>query len=44
MQRYQQDGAVATSREIDSFSALLGRAPRSYRDFAQATATAWTSN
>ncbi|TAM55298.1 MAG: NmrA/HSCARG family protein [Paraburkholderia sp.] len=43
MQRYQQDGAVATAREIDSFSRLLGRAPRSYRDFAQATATAWAS-
>jgi uncharacterized protein YbjT (DUF2867 family) len=44
MQRYQQDGAVATSTEIDALTALLGRAPRSYRDFAEATAKAWAAS
>ncbi|SIT46534.1 NmrA family protein [Paraburkholderia ribeironis] len=44
MQRYQQDGAVAASAELDAFTALLGRAPRTYRDFAEATAKEWASN
>ncbi|RKT25663.1 uncharacterized protein YbjT (DUF2867 family) [Paraburkholderia sp. RAU2J] len=44
MRRYQQDGAVATSTEIDALTALLGRAPRSYRDFAEATAKEWASS
>ncbi len=44
MQRYQQDGAVATSTEIDALTALLGRVPRSYRDFAEATAKEWASS
>ena len=44
MQRYQQDGAVATSTEIDALTALLGRAPRSYRDFAEANAKEWASS
>lgn len=44
MQRYQQDGAVATSAEIDALTELLGRAPRSYRDFAQAAAKEWAAN
>ncbi|CAB3790377.1 NmrA family NAD(P)-binding protein [Paraburkholderia fynbosensis] len=44
MRRYQQDGAVATSTEIDALAALLGRAPRSYRDFAEATAKEWASS
>lgn len=41
MNRYQQDGAVASKAEIDHFAALLGRRPRSYRDFAVETAAAW---
>ncbi len=41
MQRYQQDGAVASAAEIDHLSTLLGRAPRSYRDFANTMAAEW---
>ncbi|SEF00493.1 Uncharacterized conserved protein YbjT, contains NAD(P)-binding and DUF2867 domains [Burkholderia sp. WP9] len=41
MNRYQQDGAVASKAEIDHLAALLGRQPRSYRDFAVETAAAW---
>jgi uncharacterized protein YbjT (DUF2867 family) len=41
MNRYQQDGAVASKAEIDHLAALLGRQPRSYRDFAAETAAAW---
>jgi len=41
MQRYQQDGAVASAAEIEHLSTLLGRAPRSYRDFAVAMAAEW---
>lgn len=39
--RYQSDGAVATPAEIERFAALLGRAPRGYRDFARAAAAEW---
>lgn len=41
MNRYQQDGAMATSAELDRPTALLGHAPRSYRDFAEAAARRW---
>lgn len=41
MGRYQSEGAVASSQELDHLTALLGRAPRSYRDFAAATAAGW---
>ena len=41
MARYQQDGAVATQADVDRLTALLGRAPRSYRDFAAETAKQW---
>ena len=44
MSRYQQDGAVASTAQIERLSALLGRSPRSYRDFALATAAAWAKN
>jgi uncharacterized protein YbjT (DUF2867 family) len=43
MQRYQDDGAVASAEEIARFSALLGRKPRSYRDFAISTAREWAA-
>ncbi|MFL9891323.1 SDR family oxidoreductase [Paraburkholderia sp. RL17-381-BIF-C] len=43
MNRYQQDGAVASKAEIDHLAALLGRQPRSYRDFAVETAAAWAN-
>jgi uncharacterized protein YbjT (DUF2867 family) len=41
LQRYQQDGAVATAAELERFTALLGRAPRSYREFARDMAREW---
>jgi uncharacterized protein YbjT (DUF2867 family) len=44
MRRYQQDGAVASAAQIEHLSALLGRSPRSYRDFAVATAAAWAKD
>jgi uncharacterized protein YbjT (DUF2867 family) len=44
MQRYQQDGAVASTEQIGRLSTLLGRPPRSYRDFAVAMAAAWAKD
>jgi len=41
MARYQQDGAVASKAEVDRLATLLGRQPRSYRDFAAAMAAEW---
>ncbi|MFM0624862.1 SDR family oxidoreductase [Paraburkholderia xenovorans] len=41
MSRYQQDGAVASQAQIDHLATLLGRQPRSYRDFAVDMAAAW---
>ena len=41
MRRYQADGAVATRDDLDRLTALLGRPPRSYRDFARDTARGW---
>lgn len=41
MQRYQQDGAVASPTDIARLTTLLGRAPRSYREFATAMAAEW---
>jgi uncharacterized protein YbjT (DUF2867 family) len=43
MRRYQADGAVATTADIDRLTTLLGRPPRTYRDFARETAHAWQS-
>jgi uncharacterized protein YbjT (DUF2867 family) len=40
-QRYQSDGAVATEADIARLTALLGRPPRSYRDFAKDAAAQW---
>jgi uncharacterized protein YbjT (DUF2867 family) len=39
--RYQSDGAIGTAAEVARLTQLLGHAPRSYRDFARATAEAW---
>lgn len=39
--RYQADGAVATADELARLTALLGHAPRSYRDFARNAAAQW---
>ncbi len=41
MNRYQQDGAAATSADLDHLTTLLGHVPRSYRDFALAAAKQW---
>ncbi|HEY4083529.1 MAG TPA: NmrA family NAD(P)-binding protein [Burkholderiaceae bacterium] len=43
MNRYQSDGAVATRADVERLTALLGRPPRSYREFARETARAWQS-
>ena len=43
MRRYQSDGAVATPADLDRLTTLLGRAPRTYRDFARETARGWQS-
>src|SRR5690242_16487584 len=42
MRRYQEDGAVATDEDLDRLTALLGHAPRSYRDFAESAAAGWS--
>ena len=42
MRRYQLDGAVATSAQLERFASLLGRVPRSYREFAFDTASGWS--
>jgi hypothetical protein len=41
--RYQTDGAVATADELARLTALLGHAPRSYRDFARDAAAQWAN-
>lgn len=40
-QRYQNDGAAADPIGLERLTALLGRAPRSYRDFARDAAAQW---
>jgi len=39
--RYQSDGAVATTADIERLTTLLGRPPRNYPDFAKAAAAEW---
>ena len=39
--RYQTDGAVATAADVSRLTGLLGRAPRSYREFAKEAAAQW---
>jgi uncharacterized protein YbjT (DUF2867 family) len=41
MGRYLRDGAVAAPEDLDRLTTLLGRPPRSYRDFATETAQSW---
>jgi uncharacterized protein YbjT (DUF2867 family) len=43
MHRYQQDGAAASDADVARLTALLGHAPRSYRDFAEDAAAAWSA-
>jgi uncharacterized protein YbjT (DUF2867 family) len=42
--RFQTDGLVATADDIARLRKLLGRAPRSYRDFARDTAKQWAKS
>ena len=44
MQRYQRDGAAATAEEVAETVAVLGRAPRSYRAFAEEAAAGWAGD
>ena len=39
--RYQSDGAVATTADIERLTTLLGRPPRNDPDFAKAAAAEW---
>ncbi|CAB3707118.1 NAD(P)H azoreductase [Paraburkholderia sediminicola] len=43
MRRYQIDGAIASTAEIEKLTGLLGHPPRSYSDFARELAAAWKS-
>ena len=43
-QRYQSDGAAASSEDVARLTALLGRPPRSYRDFARDAAAQWVKS
>jgi uncharacterized protein YbjT (DUF2867 family) len=42
--RYQADGAVATAQSLERLTTLLGRAPRSYGDFAKSAAAQWSKS
>lgn len=44
LNRYQTNGAVATAEDIARLTSLLGRAPRSYRDFARDAAAQWVKS
>jgi uncharacterized protein YbjT (DUF2867 family) len=39
--RFQSEGMLAKASTTDIMTSLLGRAPRTYRDFARETAAAW---
>lgn len=41
LDRYQSDGASATSEDVARLTNLLGHAPRSYRNFAKDAAVQW---
>lgn len=43
LSRYQTDGAVATASDLARLTGLLGRAPRSYQDFARDAAAQWAN-
>lgn len=42
--RYQTDGAVATAMSLERLTTLLGRAPRSYAEFAKNAAGQWSKS
>jgi uncharacterized protein YbjT (DUF2867 family) len=39
--RFQKDGMAASASQLQGMTALLGRSPRSYKDFASETAKSW---
>ncbi|MET1024939.1 MAG: NmrA/HSCARG family protein [Pseudoxanthomonas sp.] len=41
VEAFQRDGMLAKSTGLDVMTGLLGRAPRSYQDFAQSAVAAW---
>lgn len=41
--RFHQDGMAATNDQVETMSTLLGKPPRSYRDFALEMAKQWQS-
>lgn len=43
LDRYQSDGAAASSEDLARLTRLLGHVPRSYRNFANAAAAQWVS-
>jgi uncharacterized protein YbjT (DUF2867 family) len=43
LNRYQTDGAVASSADLARLTGLLGRAPRSYGAFAKDAAAQWAN-
>ena len=43
LHRYQTDGAVGSAADLARLTALLGRPPRSYRDFARDAAAQWAA-
>jgi hypothetical protein len=42
--RFQRDGMAANERAVARMTELLGRPPRSYRNFAVETAKEWAAN
>jgi uncharacterized protein YbjT (DUF2867 family) len=44
LDRYQSDGAAATSEDLERLTRLLGHAPRSYRNFAKDAVAQWNSH
>lgn len=44
MARYQSEGAAATTEDVAQLTALLGRTPRSYADFAKDAAAQWANS
>jgi uncharacterized protein YbjT (DUF2867 family) len=39
--RFQKDGMAASASQLQGMTTLLGRSPRSYKDFASETAKSW---
>ena len=41
LNRFQSDGMRGTAHDVEQMTRLLGRAPRSYAEFAAATLAHW---